>query len=217
MKARTKARKRAKGAGRKPLPNMPRTVSGAISRSHQGRQARDDYARDLTEAEKADTMSVAVEMRQRVHGATTATARRPEWGFVLGRIYLDGKLGDIDGLGKMRLEAGVRYADTLARYHGLTGIPFPSARAQNLFSVHGYDGDTTAERANAARRASDRRMALEGVLLRLPQGRQIASTVHSVCFLDIDESRSWSAHMIAYLRSGLDALILNEGLRGRGE
>jgi hypothetical protein len=217
MKARTKARRRAKGAGRKPIPNMPRTASGAISRSHQGRQARDDYARDLTEAEKADTMSVAVEMRQRVHGATTATARRPEWGYVLGRIYLDGKLGSLDGLGKVRLEAGTRYADTLARYHGLTGIPFPSARAQNLFSVHGYDGETSAERAKAARRASDRRMELEGVLLRLSSGRAIASTVHSVCFLDIDESRGWPDHMMAFLRRGLDALILNEGLRGRGE
>ena len=217
MKARTKARRRAKGAGRKPLPGMPRTASGAISRSQAGRQARESLTRDLTEAEKADTMSVAVEMRQRVHGACTATARRPEWGYVLGRIYLDGKLGDMDGLGKMRLEAGVRYADALARYHGLTGIPFPSARAQNLFSVHGYDGETSGERASAARRASDKRMAIEGVLLRLPQGRQIASTVHSVCFLDVDTARSWPAHMIAYLRSGLDALILHEGLRGRGE
>jgi hypothetical protein len=196
---------------------MPRTASGAISRSHQGRQARDDYARDLTEAEKADTMSVAVEMRQRVHGANTATARRPEWGYVLGRIYLDGKLGNLDGLGKVRHDAGTRYADTLARYHGLTGIPFPSARAQNLFSVHGYDGDISECRASAARRASNRRMELEGILLRLPQGRHVASTVYNVCFMDLDTARDWPPHMMALLRSGLDALILNEGLHGRGE
>lgn len=217
MKARTRARKRAKGAGRKPIPDMPRTPSGAISRSHAGRQARDDLTRELTEAEKADAMSVVIDMRQRVHGASTATAKRPEWGYVLGRIYLDENLGSLDGVGKMRLEAGTRYADALARYHGLTGIPFPSARGQNLFSVHGYDGETSAERAKAARKASDRRMELEGVLLRLPNGRHIASTVHSVCFLDIDESRGWPPHMLAYLRSGLDALILHEGLRGRGE
>jgi len=196
---------------------MPRTASGAISRSQAGKQARESLARELTEAEKADTMSVVVETRQRVHGACTATARRPEWGYVLGRIYLDGKLGSMEGIGKMRLEAGIRYADTLARYHGLTGIPLPSARAQNLFSVHGYDGETSAEIAKAARRASDKRMELEGVLLRLPNGRHVASAVHSICFLDLDEARLWPDHMLAYLRSGMDAIILHEGLRGRGE
>lgn len=214
MKARTRARKRAKGAGRKPLPGMPRTASGAISRSRAGRQARIDHARELTEAEKADTMSVAIEMRQRVHGACTATAKRPEWGYVLGRIYLDGKLGSMEGIGKMRLEAGQRYADIMARYYGLTGIPMPSARAQNLFSVHGYDGETSAERAKAARRASDRRMEIIGVLERLPNGRQVAHSMHVVCFEDLDTARDWPMHMMEHLRRGLDALIMHEGLRG---
>lgn len=162
-------------------------------------------------------MSVAIDMRQRVHGACTATARRPEWGYVLGRIYLDGKLGSMEGIGKMRLEAGTRYADAMARYHGLTGMPLPSARAQNLFSVHGYDGETSAELAKAARRASDRRMEIEGVLLRLPNGRHVASAVHSVCFLDLDESRGWPDHMMAYLRRGLAELGLHFGLQVEDE
>ena len=216
MKARTKARRRAKG-GLKPVPGVRRFPSGDIYITKEMRRQRENEARELTESEKADAMSVVVQMRQRVHGASPATAKRPEWGYVLGRIYLDGKLGSLDGIGKVRHDAGTRYADALAKYHGLTGIPFPSARAQNLFSVHGYDSDMSENRASAARRASNRRMELEGILLRLPQGRRVASTVYNVCFMDLDAARDWPPHMMGYLRTGLDALILNEGLPSRGE
>lgn len=191
-KARTKAAKRRAKAGRPRIKGVERTDAGRIRRNGANRDIH--------------VMATVIDMRERLHGATDA--KQPQWGYVLGRIWLDGNLGPKEGLGKARLEAGNAYAETVGRYYGLTGIPFPSARAQDLFAVGGYDGDVSTGRAEAARKIANRIMALEGVLLSCQDGRQVASTVKSVCVMDIEEARKWPEHMLSYLRRGLDALLL---------
>lgn len=179
---------------------MERTDSGRIRRN----KANQDKVKETV-----------TEMRQRLYGARNP--EDPRWGYTLGRIYLDGNLGNIDrangkGLAEMRLEAGNTYAEDVARYYALTGIPFPSARAQNLFAVHGFDGDVTEDRARRARQAGNKFMELEGVLLRCERGRQVSSAVKSVCIMDIEEARLWPDHMIDLLITGLDAMLFHYGL-----
>lgn len=204
-KAKSKSAKRKQRAGRPRIENVDRTPSGQISRS-----------RKQTEEREKDIKGVVIQMRQRQHG-TTAT-ESPEWGYVLGRIYLDGTLGTVrqpggeKGLAEMRLDAGNEYAMDVARYYSLTGIPFPSARAQSLLAVRGYDGDVTEEKAQMARSAANRIMKLEGVLLKCEEGRNVASAVKSVCVMDIDEARMWPAHMHRHLIRGLDAMIFHNRL-----
>lgn len=206
MTAITKRQKRLSRRGRKRLPDLERTPEGRISRSNEQNEKR--------ESEKAaDVMATVIDMRQRLHGATGENVKDPAWGYALGRIWLDGNLGRGE-LGRLRLEAGNRYASDLARYYGLTGIPFPSARAQSLFSVGGHDGEISESRADAARKASNRMMTLEGALLKCKDGRNAATTVKNVCLLDIEEARGWPSHMLDFLRSGLDALVWQYGLIG---
>jgi hypothetical protein len=202
MKAKTKSAKRRLKTGRPRIEGMERTPSGQISRSKV----------NLGEREK-DVMATVIDARARLHGANEANAKSPEWGYVLGRIYMDGNLGR-GHLANMRLKAGNNYATDIGRYYGLTGIPFPSARAQCMFSIGGFDGDVSESRADAARKASAKMMALEGVLLRCEDGRSVATTVKNICILDLDEARGWPTHMHGLLRRGLDALILHYQLTG---
>lgn len=209
MTAITKRQKRLSRRGRKPIPDLERTPEGRISRSNEQTEKR--------ESEKAaDVMATVLDMRQRLHGATGDNAKDPAWGYVLGRIWLDGKLGTGE-LGKLRLDRGNRYASDMARYHGLTGIPFPSVRAQNLFNVRGEEGDESESRVEAVQKATKRMMLLEATLLNAKDGRNAATTVKNVCLLDIDEARGWPPHMMSYLCAGLDALVWRYGLLGDGK
>ena len=206
MKFRTKAAKRAARRGRPRLRNVLRTPSGQISR---GRAQR--------ELNEGQVMETALRQRIGKYGLDSKNARRQEAGYVLGRIYLDDRLGDHSkqsGLSHVRLEAGKRYAEDMARYFGLTGIPFPSTRAQNLFAVSGHDGEDSAARVSATRAATKRMMDLEGCLLACHwQGRHVATTVRNICLIDIDEARGWPEHMMEWLRIGLDALVMFYGIR----
>lgn len=223
MTAITRAQKLKAKRGRPRLPNLARTQSGRISRSSTQTQER-----KATEEQKA--MATVINMRERLHGATGSNAKALEWGYVLGRIWMDGNLGPrsepttepnkprgLMRIGDFRLEAGNRYAADMATYFGLTGIPFPSVRAQTLFqSGRGYEGDITAERNEIIKDSADWMMALEGVLLKCENGRNVATTVKNICVLDIDEARGWPPHMHAYLRTGLDALVWKYGLQSQG-
>ncbi len=209
MKFKTKAAKRAARRGRPRRGNVERTPSGQISRSAKQRETNED-----------EVMQTVLEQRRRNHGLHPKQAKRAEAGHVLGRIYLDNQLGEhrkIGSLAHARLEAGNRYAEDVARYFGLTGIPFPSTRAQNLFAVRGHEGEDNTSRAAATRAATNRMMELEGCLLGCHwQGRQVATTIRNVCVIDIDEARGWPEHMMEWLRTGLDALVMFYGIRDNG-
>lgn len=152
-----------------------------------------------------EVRAVVMEARDRVHGKNIDNASQYA-GYVLGRMFLDGKITQCER------EAGDEYAVRMIRYYGLTGIPFPSARAQNLHSIKGFDGETTSERARMAREASNRMMELEGILLRLEDGPRVKQTVYNTCIQDYDIMRTMSELQLSWLKRGLQELHWAMGL-----
>ena len=210
MKARSKAAKLRDKRGRPPMPANTREPNGRKSRRKKG------VAMRQLENE-AEIMETALETRMRRalglgEVITKAEANDQLRGSVLGLMKLDGTIT------RDQYDAGHRYAEIKWRYHKLTGIPFPSARAQNLFSVHGFDGDVSESRALAARAASNQMMECEGWLLcKGVNGRPriILDCVNNVCVLDIEEARLWPEHMISLLKRGL--MTLQGGFQGKIE
>ncbi len=133
----------------------------------------------------------------------------PRRGYVLGLLLLDGKITE------PQHEAGLRYAEDMSRYYGLTGIRFPSARAQDLFAVRGDDGDTTPRRADAASKARAKMAVLRDELLAsgdINAGRKILHTVNEIALLDTSGARLWPEHMLGFLRKGLNRLVRHYGV-----
>lgn len=191
-KARTKAEKlrqrRGKpGAGR-PRKEGERYPSGRIKHSETERE----------------TKAVAMEARTRIHKIDGAS---PLAGYTLGRMNMDGRISDAER------EAGDYYATSIMRYHIATGIPFPSARAQDLFAVRGHDGDQSASKQRSATLASNLMMHLGGVLLKCTDGPQVKSTVYNVCVMDYENLRMMSEMQLMWLKRGLHALMFDRGLR----
>lgn len=203
-----KSKRRGKG---KKKPNMIRTEDGRISRSQEAQEAH-QLARNAVEREtQRQARETAVSARMRVYGVSEEIAAKQEAGTALGLLALDGK---ITGIQK---EAGKRYSLDMERYYRCSGVPFPSARAMDMFAVRGYQGETTQQEADAARRATDKMMHLEGLLLRCNGGRQVKEKVFQVCVLDELQSRNWNGLTIGLLKSGLNALAEEYGIAtGRG-
>ena len=126
-------------------------------------------------------------------------ARDPRHGYVLGRMYLDGTINEAQHA------AGLRYGEDMARYFGLTGVPFPSARAQNLFAVRSTGGEDSDSKGEEARKARQRMTTLRAVLLAcgdINTGRHVEHTVKLICVEDYD----LPAHTKAWLKHGLNGL-----------
>lgn len=151
---------------------------------------------------------MAMEARARIHGIEDNT---PLAGYVLGRLFLDKKIND------EQRKAGDEFAEAMGRYYRLTGVPFPSARAQSIGNVRGSDGDTTESQDTAARRASNTMMHLTGVLLKCKDGPQVKTTVFNTCIMDYDVLRTMPESQLEWLRRGLNALMWDKGLRTYGE
>lgn len=161
-----------------------------------------------SETEK-EVKAVAIEALKRVHGVDYHASGYS--GYTLGRLFMDGKIN------KQQLEAGDYYAEQMARYYSAVGVPFPSARAQDLFSISGFGGETTAEQARRARAASNKMMELEGVLLRCQDGPRVKSTVFNVCVMDYEGMRTMPEAQLLWLTRGLNALIWHRGLVVEGK
>ncbi|ANK73743.1 hypothetical protein FA04_14610 [Ensifer adhaerens] len=184
-------------------------------RQYAGRPAKEGVERypggqiKHTEREK-EVRAVAIEARQRVYfkgkEVSNDMVSSPYAGYVLGRLFLDGRITECER------EAGDAYATQMVRYYGLTGISFPSARAQSLFSIKGFDGETTSERARMAREASNRMMALEGTLLRLEDGPRVKTTIYNTCLLDLEIMRTMPDAQLLWLKRGLKELHFQLGL-----
>jgi hypothetical protein len=160
------------------------------------------------ETEK-DNMSVAIDARRRIHGMQAAnddTVKSQLAGYTLGRIFLDGKITE------EQRQAGDEYAEQIARYHRLVGIPFPSARAQSLFSIKGHDGDVTQSMADRARSATNKMMELQRVLLTCVDGPQVKTTIHNCVVMDYDHLRLMPDQQMLWLRRGLSALVKHKGI-----
>ena len=184
-------------------------------RQYAGRPAKEGVERypggqiKHTEREK-EVRAVAIEARQRVYfkgqEVSNDMMASPFAGYTLGRMFLDGKITACER------EAGDEYATQMVRYYGLTGIPFPSARAQSLFTIRGHDGEIGAERAKRARDASNKMMELEGILLRLEDGPRIKTTVYNTCVLDYEIMRTMSELQLSWLKRGLKEIHFRLGL-----
>lgn len=195
MAARTKAQKLKVKRGR-PRRDAPRTPSGQISRSK--------------EANLEMNMQPAIDRRIRhygIHGTKDTTAQilagDPTWGYLLGRLLKDGVIN------KAQHDAGNRYSEDMAAYFGLTGVPFPSAKAQNMFAVRGSAGDDDGERGERAAKARAKMVKLRDLLLAcgdINTGRRVLHTVNCVCVEDIDHLRTLNSPMKAWLVRGLNAL-----------
>ena len=201
-----------KRRGRPVLANVSRETNGRLSR----RVASVSYRDVETERQ---TLEVAVGARMRREMAATGEvldmkqARDPRRGTVLGPLLLDGAIN------QSQYEAGTRYSETKWAYHALTGIPFPSAKAQDLFKSRGGIEALTDKAIASARGAAARYMLCEGWLLSIANDphRRCKCAVNTVCAEDEETARFWpekAPHMIGWLKRGLDALVFGYGLRG---
>jgi hypothetical protein len=182
-------------------PKVKRTNGAGRPRKEGERYASGDIKRSETQKE---AMSVAIEARRRIDGwgekVTDDTVRGQLAGYTLGRMFLDGRITED------QRKAGDEYAEIISRYHRLTGIPFPSARAQSLFSVKGHDGEQSETVTDKARRASNAMMEAIGILLRCEDGPQVRALVHNLTVMDYEHLRSMGPQQILWLRRGLTAL-----------
>lgn len=152
--------------------------------------------------------AVAINARMRLQSITADEAKDPRRGYVLGCMLLDGAIT------QDQHDAGVRFGEDMARFYGLTGVPFPSARAQNLFSVRGDGGEVSEDHAIAAKAARFKAHKLRDVLLAvgdIDTGRRALHSVTQVALLDVIEARRWPSHMASYLKRGLNALAKHYG------
>lgn len=190
----SKANRRRKNKGGRPRLDIEREPNGRPVRS---------LRRAETEAE---TRSVALEARMRVYGASESECQRPEYGSVIGRLYLSKQIR------KHHFEAGNRMAEDFARYYGLTGIPYPSAKAQDISRVKGLGSDPNPVKVRAA---ANKVMAIEMMLGGVDvQGRPVTSVCKRVCIMD-EENGMEFPHMVKLLVRGLDALVRLYGIETR--
>jgi hypothetical protein len=209
-KAATRAAKLRQKRGRKAMPatETTREPNGRKSRRKVAHKARTDLLEhqvmEVATARRIRHYDIA-DRRGRDGNVLTAEqqAKDTRHGYLLGRMLLDGTIS------KQQHDAGLRYAEDISRYHGLTGVPFPSARAQDLFAIKGSDGDESESKADRARAARDKMQKLRAVLLSagdINTGRRVQHTVNVVCVEDIDELRTLNGLMAEWLRRGLNKL-----------
>jgi hypothetical protein len=202
----TKRQKRIQKRGRPRLP--------AIEREPNGRQSRRKESQNVqAQAELSETPAIQrriredniVPLRQKDGKIVSAEqqALDPRRGYALGLLLID------KSITQAQHDTGVRFGEDMARFYALTGVPFPSARAQNLFAVRGTGADESESRTEAAKRARQTAKRLEAVLMGvgdIDTGRKVAHTVKTVCVLDEQNARCWPEHMLNFLRRGLNAL-----------
>lgn len=181
-------KKRRKG-GRPRKQGVARTQSGAISRSAEARAER-----------VQEVVAVALDARMRHTGLPRAKASDPMAGSALGLLLLDKRIT------REQYEAGVAYAETMARYYAATGIPFPSARAMDIFRVRGLSGDPTPDSEAKARAIANGVMKMEGAFLSCAEGPMVKRKTFEVCVLDEQNARNWPKHTLGYVERGLTAI-----------
>jgi len=185
---RSKRIKQRQYAGRPPKEGVERYPSGQIKHSEREKEVRE----------------VAIEALGRVHNLNYHASGYA--GYVLGRLFLDGRITEWER------EAGDEYANWMARFYGLVGYQFPSARAHSLFSISGFGAETSSERARMAREMSTKAQLLEGILLKRAYGPQIKSTVYNTCMLDLEIMRTMPDAQLSWLKTGLKEIHYFFGL-----
>jgi hypothetical protein len=205
MVARSKAAKLAakRGRGRPTLPPdmEARTANGRRSRRQSNQNAR----REQLEHEIISTVAATRVRHLHIVGKDALEkAIDPRYGYLLGRLRMDGTITED------QYDAGNRYSEDMSRYFGLTGVPFPSAKAQNMFAIRSPDSGEPEGRAEAAKRARAKMVSLRDTLLHVGDintGRRVIHTVNEVCLIDNEILRAGlNPPMLAWLKAGLNAL-----------
>lgn len=183
MAEKLRARRAASKAGRPKKRDAERYPSGQIKKAWTEKEAK----------------SVVIEARARIHGLS-GTDKIAEAGYTAGRMWIDGSIT------KEELDAGNEYCGVVNRYYRAIGAPFPSARAQSLGRVKGFDGDEPLDMADKVRHATNRMMFIEGLLLQCGEGPQVKTTVHNLFIMDYEMMRFMHPTQLRWLKTGLDAL-----------
>jgi hypothetical protein len=199
MTARSKAARLAAKRGR------PKLAANLNTREPNGRKSRRSERTELLEHEMISTVAATrVRHLHLVGQDAIEKAANPRYGYTLGRIRMDGHITE------EQFDAGQRYSEDMARYYVLTGVPFPSAKAQNMFAIKS-DGGEPEGKAEAARKARAKMVELRDVLLKcgdINTGRRVIHTVNAVCVEDLDNLRHLNPPMLAWLKRGLNALAV---------
>lgn len=183
------AKARSRAAKRKRIGRMPK----AGPRYQCGK-----LVQPTSHEREAAVTATVIDARMRIYHVSGDEAMNPLRGYALGRLHLDRK----NGITAEHLEAGNKMAEDFARYYRLTGIPFPSARAQNVLRL---GGEGAPVNPIEARSAANKVMALEGVLGGADeQGRPVTSVIKRLILADEDIVMP---HMVVFARRGLDALV----------
>lgn len=111
---------RAKGAGRKRKHGIPRTPSGALTRS---KPVRREITRQQGDQNERAAMQTAIEARQRKYGADEATAKDQRWATVVGRLRMR------DVVDEDQYQAALAYAGIHGRYLKSIDAPGQPANA----------------------------------------------------------------------------------------
>lgn len=184
MKARFNSKKRR---GRPPLPVELREPNGRRSRN-KGATAVFDLMNKQT----------GLSARMRVYGAEIGRCDVVEWGYLLGRLYLTTSYD----MRSHQHEAGTRIAKDFALYFGLCGIPFPNARALDLFN------EVRGQRMPIETDPEDRakiKKKIELIENLLVPNSAISRIVKRVCVYEQDDGM-WTGHNVALLKAGLELL-----------
>lgn len=193
--------------GRFPKGGRPR-IADAI-RTDNGRIANSAAEGKRRENEHK---SVAVSARMRMHGIAQEQASSQEGGYALGRLWLAGSLGR-GSIAWQRLDAGKQMAEDYSRYYGLSGIPWPSPRAQNLFAVRSFAGEQNENETELLVKATKRKTAINTLLtIDGENSRRMLAVVEGVCISDLDGCKN-----LELLNRGLDKLAVFYGLVGKSK
>jgi hypothetical protein len=204
MTARSKAAKLAakRGRGRPTLPPDMEARTGNGRRSR--RQSNHDERKRQLEQQTISTVAATRVRHLHIVGKDALEkALDPRYGYLLGRLFMDGTITED------QYDAGCRYSEDMSRYYGLTGVPFPSAKAQNMFAIRSPDSGEPEGRGDAAKRARAKMVSLRDTLLHVGDintGRRVVHTVNAVCVEDLDSLRNLNPPMLAWLKAGLNAL-----------
>lgn len=195
-RARTRGEKLRRKRGRAVLPAAEREPNGKKSRRQASKQEQEH---------EMQAAAIATAKAQRVRmGVPESLALDPRLGYELGKLTVLGILGE------HQHQAGKRFAEDMGRFYSLTGIGFPSARAQNLYAVHGHEGDIDT-RAAAASSARSRMTELRAALLGkgpIDRGRRVYRATHAIC---VEDQRCMPADE-PFLRWGLNVLVRFYGI-----
>lgn len=115
---------------------------------------------------------------KRMTSAAVAGMHDPEWGTVIGRLYLEGRLNSA------QYAAGKRWAVTWAEYCAATGIPSPHPRAAAIGEgLRAEPPDPDSDRGIAATRLARRAMKRFDVAHAelLKCGMQAEAAVRKLC------------------------------------